>query len=118
MTSNAVSQVQVVDSDREALEAMIRSLVDDRLIACGQVLGPIRSTFCWEGTLQHEEEWLALLKTASSAVSDLVARIAHAHSYDVPEILVTDVTGGYGPYLDWVVATARPAHSQSSGEGD
>jgi periplasmic divalent cation tolerance protein len=51
-----------------------------------------------------------LLKTSKAAVDDLVARLAEAHSYDVPEILVTEIAGGYGPYLDWVVeqTTRRP----------
>jgi len=82
---------------------MIRELVDEGLIACGQLVGPVGSTFSWEGSVQSADEWLALLKTSRVAVDDLVARIAEAHPYDVPEILVTEVAGGYGPYLDWVV---------------
>jgi len=103
MTSIRVIQIQVVHSDRDALGSLITELVEERLIACGQVVGPISSTFFWEGSVQRAEEWLALLKTSRVAVDDLVARIAEAHPYDVPEILVTEVAGGYGPYLDWVV---------------
>ena len=103
MTSVSVIQIQVVHSDRDALDSLIAGLVEERLIACGQVVGPIGSTFFWEGSVQRAEEWLALLKTSKGAVDDLVARLAEAHSYDVPEILVTEVTGGYEPYLDWVV---------------
>jgi periplasmic divalent cation tolerance protein len=102
MTDPRVVQIQVVHSDRDALDGMIRELVDEGLIACGQLVGPIGSTFSWEGSVQKAEEWLALLKTSKSAVDDLVARLAEAHSYDVPEILVTEIAGGYGPYLDWV----------------
>ncbi len=103
MTSIRVIQIQVVHSDRDALESMITELVGERLIACGQVVGPIGSTFFWEGFVQRAEEWLALLKTSRGVVDDLVARLAEVHSYDVPEILVTEITGGYTPYLDWVV---------------
>jgi periplasmic divalent cation tolerance protein len=109
MTSPYVVQIQVVHSDREALDGMIGELVEQRLIACGQVLGPIGSTFSWEGSVQRAEEWLALLKTSKGAVDDLIARIAEMHSYDVPEILVTEIAVGYLPYLDWIVEqTTRP----------
>jgi periplasmic divalent cation tolerance protein len=103
MTGMRVMQIQVVHSDRDALDGMIEELVEEGLIACGQVLGPISSTFLWEGSVQRADEWLALLKTSKGAVEGLVARLAEIHSYDVPEILVTEITGGYGPYLDWVV---------------
>jgi periplasmic divalent cation tolerance protein len=108
MTSKRVMQIQVVHSDRDVLDGIITDLVDQRLIACGQVIGPISSTFFWEGSVQREDEWLALLKTGEGVVADLVARLAELHSYDVPEILVTEVVGGHVPYLDWVVEqTAR-----------
>ena len=103
-TSDAerVVQVQVAHDDREALSAMIAELVDERLIACGQIVGPVSSTFVWEGSMQHAQEWLGLLKTSETVLDRLVARVAEMHSYDVPEILVIEVAGGYAPYLEWV----------------
>jgi periplasmic divalent cation tolerance protein len=82
---------------------MITDLVGERLIACGQLLGPIVSTFFWDGSVQRAEEWLALLKTSEHAAADAIARIAEAHEYAVPEVLVTEIVDGYAPYLDWVV---------------
>ncbi len=107
MQDESVVQVQVVDEDRTALQRMVDDLVNARLIACGQVLGPIDSTFFWDGAVQKEQEWLALLKTTRAAVDDLVSRLADAHSYDVPEILVLDVVAGFKPYLDWVADCTR-----------
>ncbi len=107
MMSKRVMQIQVVHSDRDALDSMITNLVGERLIACGQIVGPISSTFFWEGSVQSADEWLALLKTSEDAVADSVARLAEVHSYDVPEILVTEIAGGYLPYLDWVQQTVR-----------
>jgi periplasmic divalent cation tolerance protein len=103
MTMTTVVQVQVAHDGRGALQAMLDTLLAERLIACGQILGPIRSTYRWEGETHHEEEWLALLKTAAAARERLVARIAQLHSYEVPEIIVTEVSGGHAPYLEWVV---------------
>jgi periplasmic divalent cation tolerance protein len=65
-------------------------------------MGPINSTFFWDGAVQNEEEWLALLKTTRKTVDALVARLAQLHSYEVPEILVLEIAAGYVPYLDWV----------------
>jgi periplasmic divalent cation tolerance protein len=102
MTSEKIVQVQVVHDDRAALDGIIDNLIDERLIACGQIMGPITSTFFWDDAVQKEEEWLALLKTTTDTLDDLVTRLAELHSYEVPEILVLEIAAGYVPYLDWV----------------
>ena len=107
MNGTRVVQIQVAHPDREALDGMIGELVEEGLIACGQMIGPIRSTFSWEGSVQTANEWLALLKTSAGAVDNVVARLAEMHSYEVPEILVTDIAGGHVPYLDWVVEQTK-----------
>jgi periplasmic divalent cation tolerance protein len=107
MTRAQVIQVQVAHDDRDALGAMVAALVDERLVACGQIVGPLSSTYRWQGAVQHAQEWLALLKTSRAASERLVARIAELHSYEMPEIILTEVSGGYAPYLDWVAAQAR-----------
>ena len=101
--AEGVCQIQVSHSDRDVLEAIVQQLLDQRLIACGQVLGPVTSCFRWEGEVQREQEWLALLKTSATLASGVQARIAELHPYEVPEILVTDVAGGHPPYLRWVL---------------
>jgi periplasmic divalent cation tolerance protein len=102
-----ICQLQVSHSDREALQAIVDALVAERLIACGQLLGPMTSTFRWEGALQHEQEWLALLKTSQERVERVLARVAELHSYEVPEILVTRGILGHEPYINWVLQETR-----------
>ncbi len=101
--SEGVCQIQVSHSDRAALEALIEELLQRRLIACGQVLGPVWSRYRWEGRVEHEQEWLGLLKTAASRAHEVESLLAERHSYEVPEILVTQVAGGHEPYLRWVL---------------
>jgi periplasmic divalent cation tolerance protein len=101
-STSLVVQVQVTHDDREALGTMLDTLVDERLIACGQIVGPIESTYRWEGAVRHAQEWLGLMKTGAAARERLRARIVELHSYDVPEILVTEVVAGHAPYLQWV----------------
>ena len=107
--------MQVVHSDRAALQAIVDDLLERHLIACGQLLGPISSSFRWQGSLQREDEWLALLKTASSRLQEVLARVRELHSYEVPEVLALDVRDGESSYLGWVLAeTAR--QPRASGE--
>ncbi len=98
-----VCQIQVSHSDRSALEGLIEQLLERRLIACGQVLGPVHSCYRWEGRVEREQEWLGLLKTAASKAAEVESLLAGLHPYEVPEILVTQVTGGHEPYLRWVL---------------
>jgi periplasmic divalent cation tolerance protein len=111
-----VSQIQVSHSDRAALQAIVDELLEQRLIACGQIVGPISSAFRWEGAVQHEEEWLALLKTASDVVDDVLAEVARMHSYDVPEILAAHDLDGHHPYVQWVLAETRRGARTSGSE--
>lgn len=98
-------QVQVAHDDRDALQTMIDMLLAERLIACGQIVGPISSTYEWQGRVQRGQlEWLALLKTGAATADSLVRRVAELHPYDVPEILVVEIAHGHEPYLEWVSA--------------
>ena len=70
--------------------------------------GPVTSTYWWEGRVETAQEWTIAAKTTKAGADALVAAIAVAHSYDVPEILVTDVLTGHRPYLEWVAAETAP----------
>ncbi len=97
-----IVQVQVAYDDRDALAALLAEAVERRLAACGQLLGPMTSTFRWEGEVQQAEEWLGLLKTSAPRLDELVDFLAGAHGYDLPEVLATPAAGGLIGYLDWV----------------
>lgn len=109
MLGEGVCQIQVSHSDRSALEELIERLLERRLIACGQVLGPIRSCYRWEGRVERQEEWLGLLKTAASRAAEVQALLAELHPYEVPEILLTQITAGHPPYLQWVLEQTTAA---------
>lgn len=98
--------VTTTDSDGEA-ERLARGLVEARLAACVQIVGPVRSAFRWEGSVSVETEWQLVAKTAAGRVEELTAWIAAEHSYDVPEVIAVPVTGGHAPYLRWVTEETR-----------
>lgn len=91
-------------ADAERLAAL---LVERRLAACAQVLGPIVSRYWWEGQVERAEEWLLLAKTAAERYPAVEAAIRSEHPYRVPEILAVPVSAGLGDYLAWVRASLR-----------
>ncbi len=95
-------QVMTTLESRTAADRLADALVRERLAACVQTVGPIRSTYWWEGAVQTAEEWLCLAKTAESRYPALEARIRELHSYDVPEITAVQFAVGSADYLGWI----------------
>lgn len=81
--------------------ALIRGLVEDRVVACGTMVGAT-SIFRWEGAVTEETETLVLLKTRRDRWSDLAAAVSRRHPYEVPELLALPVQAGLDAYLSWV----------------
>ncbi|MBN1172231.1 MAG: divalent-cation tolerance protein CutA [Micromonosporaceae bacterium] len=100
-------QVSTTTDTREAASALAESAVQARLAACAQVLGPITSTYWWEGKIEQAEEFLVLLKTTAERAEALQAHLIAEHSYDVPEVIRTPITGGNPAYLSWVEAETQ-----------
>lgn len=81
---------------------MASKLLDDRLAACVQLVGPVTSRYWWEGKQERAEEWLCLAKSAVRLVPQIVESVRSVHSYDVPEILALPVVAGSTEYLAWL----------------
>ena len=82
-----------------------RTLVEERLVACANVIGPIRSIYRWEGAIEEASEHLLLLKARAEDVGALEARVHALHSYEVPEVLALPVTAGAAAYLAWLAGS-------------
>ncbi len=91
-------------ADEPAARALAAGAIEARLGACAQIVGPIISVFRWQGEVQTEQEWRLEIKTTADRVGALIAHIRANHSYDVPEIIATPITGGSAEYLSWVTA--------------
>lgn len=83
-------------------ESLARSIVDARLAACVQVVGPIRSVYCWQGKVCTEQEWRCEAKTTAERADALVEHVRANHAYDLPEIVSVQIDSGSDEYLDWV----------------
>lgn len=101
-------QVTVAAASRAEAERITRTAVEGRLAACGQVLGPMNSTYRWEGRVERAEEWLCLLKTSRARYPDLERHIRQVHSYQNPEIVGTTIAEGSDDYLSWLRAETAP----------
>ncbi len=98
----AFVQVTTTIDSRQEAATLARSAVEDRLAASAQLIGPISSTYWWEGEIETAEEWMVLFKTTADRFQDLAAHITEQHSYDTPEIVATPVVAASADYLSWV----------------
>jgi periplasmic divalent cation tolerance protein len=88
----------------EKAEALANALVERRLAACVNMVGPIRSIYRWQGTIEREQEYLLLIKTTAERAADLAAAFAELHPYELPERVELTIEGGSDAYLQWLSA--------------
>ncbi len=106
-------QVMTTLGEREDADRIARLVVERRLAACAQVIGPVSSTYWWRGELESATEWLCLIKTERRLYDDIEAAIRSAHPYETPEIIAVPVEAGSDAYLAWLSGEVRPR----AGEG-
>lgn len=99
-----VQLIFVTAPDEEVAARIARTLVEERLIACANVLPGLRSIYRWQGAIEEEGEVLLLLKSRAERVPAVAARVKALHPYELPEVLAVPAVGGSQAYLDWVVA--------------
>jgi periplasmic divalent cation tolerance protein len=83
---------------------LIKTLLERRLIACGQLVPGVRSLYRWNGKIADEAEVIVYLKTRAARLESLEVAIAELHPYKVPELLALPVTAGLAKYLKWINA--------------
>jgi periplasmic divalent cation tolerance protein len=93
--------------DEAAAGRIARSLVESGLAACVSRVGPVHSTYRWQGAIQDEPEVLLVIKTVSVRYSELEMRLKSLHPYEVPEIIALPVTAGAADYLAWLQEAVR-----------
>ena len=103
----SVVSVYAVFANAEEAERIGRAMVEERLAACINILGPIRSIYRWQGAIETAEEVAAIFKTHHWQSDALIARIAALHSYDVPCIVTWPIDKILRAYADWVEDNVR-----------
>jgi len=109
VTTTPASTVSIVlttlGADADAA-AIARTLIEERLAACVNILPAMTSIYRWQGKVEQDREQHMVIKTASGRVADLQARLRQLHPYELPEFLVLDATGSEA-YLAWVGDSSR-----------
>jgi periplasmic divalent cation tolerance protein len=90
-----------VGSQDEA-ERIARALVEERLVACVNILSGMRSCYRWNDGIQFDDELVLIAKTRSDLAATATARLVALHSYDLPAVLQLPITGGHAPFLSWI----------------
>jgi periplasmic divalent cation tolerance protein len=103
MTDCVVVLVTTPDADTAARIA--RTLVEEKLAACGNVLPGVRSIYRWQGKVEEAQETLLVLKTARARFKEIVDRVRALHPYELPEVVAVPIEAGFDGYLDWVVGS-------------
>jgi periplasmic divalent cation tolerance protein len=95
-------EVVVTAGDVEWLADFTRTLVEERLAACGHHIAAVRSVYRWDGAVHDEAEARVALHTRRSLVDAIVARAGELHPYDVPCVIALPLVGGNPEYLRWI----------------
>ncbi|HVR44041.1 MAG TPA: divalent-cation tolerance protein CutA [Thermoanaerobaculia bacterium] len=94
--------------NEEAARGLARSLVEERLAACVNIVPDLRSIYRWEGAVSDEPEVLMLVKTTEEQISPLRERLQQLHPYEVPEFVVLAIAEISEAYGSWLVESVKP----------
>ena len=103
-----VVAVFLTAKDARESRRLATALVQERLAACVNELGPVRSVYRWKGRVERAQEHLLMAKSDRRRVPALVQRVKELHSYDVPEVIALPILAGNPDYLSWVATSSRP----------
>ena len=93
--------------DAPLAETIARTLVQERLAACVNMLPPMRSVYRWQGQIESAQEQLLIIKARAADYAAVERRIRELHSYEVPEIIAVPITDGLPAYLAWLADPDR-----------
>ncbi len=93
--------------DVEVARNVTRQLVEEQLVACGNILPGAESIYRWQGVVETASEVVVFYKTTEAAYPALETRLKALHPYEVPEILALPIEGGFAGYLGWVAENVK-----------
>jgi len=101
---NQIAMVLTTTDSQAVAEAIANELISNKLAACVQIDGPIKSVYVWEDQLESSQELRLSIKTTQAKVAEIVESIKTLHNYELPQILSIPISGGNDDYLKWVAA--------------
>ena len=95
-------------ANAEDAARVVRVLVEERLIACGNLLPGARSLYRWEGKVQDQSEVVVLMKTRKQDWTALISRLHELHPYETPECIAVRIAAGAPRYMAWLESALEP----------
>jgi len=92
----------VTTPDRESARKLARSIIDQKLAACVNIVPNIESIYMWEGKVTEDNEYLMMVKTRTNRIDELSKFVRENHPYSVAEVISLPIQNGNPPYLDWI----------------
>ena len=92
----------ITAKDKEEANTIANKLLEDKLIACANIVESVKSLFWWDGKIDNANETLLILKTRKDLFEKIVTAVKTVHSYDVPEIIALPIVEGNKDYLEWI----------------
>jgi len=99
--------VLVTAQSKQEAEHIAQKLLEAKLIACANILGPVSSHYHWNGKIEQAEEFLVIMKSQLGLFKDLSETVKAFHSYEVPEVVALPIVGGSEAYLGWLGGSLR-----------
>ena len=107
-TPHRLKVVLVTTGREEQAVSIARVLVGERLAACVNVVGPVRSIYRWRDAIEDDREYLLIIKTRATLYIKLEKRVRELHTYEVPEVLALNADRGSPPYVKWLLESTGP----------
>lgn len=101
-----ITVLMTTASEDEAIK-IVRKLLEEKLIACANIIEKVHSIFWWHGSIKDSYEAMVIMRTRSKLLGDLMKTVKALHSYEVPEIIALSIVAGSPAYLDWVKSSTR-----------
>ena len=100
-------QVSTTVKSKEKADKIAETLLAERVAGCVQILGPVKSSYWWEGRIEHAREWICFIKAKASDYGRIESSIKRMHNYDIPEVIALPILRGNSDYLDWINRETR-----------
>lgn len=95
-------QITTTTDKKEVAERIAFRLVEEKIAACVQIVGPITSIYRWKGNIERAEEWQCIIKSREGLYQEIEHVIKSVHPYELPEIIAIPIVVGSGEYLEWL----------------
>lgn len=107
-TPHKLRVILVTTGSEDQAVSIARALVDERLAACVNIVGPVRSIYRWRDGVEDDREYLLIIKTRATLYMKVETRVRELHKYEVPEVLSLNADRGSPPYIQWLLESTGP----------